>query len=214
MPWRLVICRASASLLGVALLCSSTHIIALDTSRLWLAQTHQKYYLDLVRAARGAEALDRCESVLAGTLDREQSQVDHPYFRILCRQENGVSYNEMVDGLTFETLTTVVIDPPPLTEEEKERLRIEAEARAKLALEERKSIAWGECTSQLQQQTQMMMNLVVLTQSQPEPSMLSDTAIVFVTDFDAKDTWGKNLQYKAVCTVEDEGAVSTELSKR
>lgn len=214
MPWRSVICKAFASLLGAAVLCGTKPTLALDTSRLWLAQTHQKYYLDLVRAAQKAEALDRCDSVLAGTLDREQSQPDHPFFRILCRQHDGASYNEMVDGLTFETLTTVVIDPLPLTEEDKERLRLEEEARAKKALEQRKAEAWKVCTQQLLQHTHMMMNLVILTQSQPEPSSLSDTTIVFVTEFDAKDTWGKNLQYKAVCTVEGEGTVSTQVLKR
>lgn len=212
MPWHSVTCRAFASVLGFAALCNSA--LALDVSRLWLAQSHQKYYLDLVRAARAADALERCETVLAGTLDREQSQADHPYFRILCRQANGRSYNEMVDGLSFETLTTVVVEPPPLTEEDERRLREEEEARVKAALERRKADAWKACSQQLQQQTQMMIDMVLITQAQPEPASLDDNEIIFHTAFDAKNAWGKKLQYQALCSVKGEGAASVQLRKR
>lgn len=208
----LITCGAFASALVGILFCSN--VFGLDESRLWLAKAHHKYHLDLVRAAHAAEALERCESVVEGTLDLEQSRPNHPYFRILCRQENGRSYNEMVDGLSFKTLTTVVVEKPEPTEEEIALLRAQEEARKQAELEDRKAMAWRACTEQLQQEARMMSDLVVITQAQPEPNSLTDSEIIFITAFDAKDMWGKKLQFQAICTVTDEGLASTVLGKR
>lgn len=211
MLWRLVVYKAFASVAVLVALCSNA--VALDKSRLWLSQSDQKYYLDLVRAAQAADALDQCHSVLEGTLDREQSQHNHPYFRILCRQENGRSYNEMVDGLSFETLTTPVVVEPELSEAEKEHLRQLQKAQEELELARRKTEAWQRCEEQIRHQTRMMIRMVWLTTEEPDPVSFSDTDAVFVADFDAHDPRGSLLHYRATCTISS-GTVTVSLGRR
>src|SRR5687768_15959346 len=116
MQWFLAISRIFIS----SLIVGGTPAFALDSQRLWLPTRYQTLYLPLVKAAETAESLDRCVTVIEGTIDLEQSRPEHPIYRILCRQENGRTYNEMVDGLTFATLTTHQIVEPELTLEEQE----------------------------------------------------------------------------------------------
>lgn len=75
---------------------------------LWLPRSKAKYYPSLITATKSALALPDCINVYEATIDLEQSQPEHPIFRINCIRENGKTYNEMVDGLTFEALTTVL----------------------------------------------------------------------------------------------------------
>lgn len=172
---------------------------AVDVERLWLPRSDQKHYLSLVQSAEAAEALPRCHTVLEGTIDKEQSRHNHPIFRILCRQANGRSYNEMVDGLSFETLTTVVMAEPAVSAEELERRLRQEQARAEAALQQHKDEAWQACRHEVQQQTTLMIELVMLTQEQPEPEELNESEAVFVVDFDAQNFWGETLHFRARC---------------
>lgn len=213
MQWHLVIYKVFVSAIIFMSGCSGS-ALALDKSRLWLSQSDQKYYLDLVRAARVADALDRCQSVLEGTLDREQSQQNHPYFRILCRQENGRSYNEIVDGLSFETLTTPVIVEPELSEAEKEHLRQLQKAQEELELARRKTEAWQRCEEQIRHQTQLMIHMVWLTTEEPAPLSFDDNEAVFIADFDAHDPGGNLLHFSATCTISFPDKVTVSVSRR
>lgn len=212
MQWHLGICKAFANFALLALLPLPAQ--AVDTARLWLPKIYQKYYLQLVDAAEAAEALDRCQTVLEGTIDREQSLPAHPHFRILCRQANGLSYNEMVDGLSFATLTTLVVELPEPTEEERERLRQLEQARAEVALAARTEQAWQVCDAQIQQQTRLMVDMVRQVQGQPEATEVNDREITFTVAFDAKNLWGEALRYQALCTVGPESSAVVELRKR
>jgi hypothetical protein len=179
--------------------------VALDENRLWLASSQKKLWPELVRAAQAAESLDRCEKIMEGTLDREQSKPDHPIYRILCRQPDGRNYNEMVDGVTFITLTT----PPPrteLTEEEKELAR-----QHQLALETK---AWQRCYAEIQERTKLMLDRVLLVNEQPEHTLSEAGELEFVVPFDAKSISRVSLRYVSTCSVPLEGPVSTVLIKR
>lgn len=202
------------TLVSLALLLFCNLAEALDVERLWLPRSDQKYYLNLVQSAAAAESLPRCQTVLEGTIDKEQSRGDHPIFRILCRQENGRSYNEMVDGLSYETLTTAAVVEHPMSAEELElRLRQE-QALAEAALQQRKDEAWQACAGEVQQQTTLMIDLVMLTQEQVEPEELNEQEIVFALDFDAKNFGGEALHYRARCGVSSDGKVNVTMGKR
>lgn len=188
---------------------------ALDEDRLWLPVKYQTLYLSLVKAASVAETLQRCAVVVEGTLDLEQSQPDHPIYRIQCRQENGRTYNEMVDGVSFATLTTVEIVEPELTEEEKEALRIQEEARRMEEIARQKRDAWQQCRQQLLDRTRMMMELAWQEEldGPREPDAYSEEEIRFAVDFDARSMWDEALRYTAECSVRD-GAAEVVLRKR
>ncbi len=187
---------------------------ALDESRLWLARSHQIHYLPLVHSAQAAEAISRCTEVMEGTLDLDQSRPGHPIFRILCRQPDGRSYNEMVDGLSFETLTTPKPIEVALTPEEEARIKREEEAKRQEAIAQRKLMLWKMCEVQLQARTKMMLNLTWLHEGHPEPIEFSEQDAVFEVDFDAKSIWGVELKYQARCEVNDEAVTATQLTKR
>ena len=81
-----------------------------DESRLWLPLKYERYYLKLKKATQSAFELDRCVKVLESTIDLEKSTSYAPFFKVLCRQPNGKTYIEIVDGTTFQPLTTVKDD--------------------------------------------------------------------------------------------------------
>lgn len=211
MQWRLGISKVFVSTLTLMAFCHS--VLGLDTSRLWLPQSYQKHYLDLVRAAHVAEALERCQTVLEGTLDREHTQNGHPFYRILCRQENGLSYNEMVDGVSFETLTTRVQETE-MSDADKERLREQQKAQEEAEIARRKAKNWALCKVHIERRTNMMIDMVMLNEGEPEPTSFTDTEVSFVVDFDAKSMWGKSLHYQATCSISPGEVVDVSLSKR
>lgn len=192
----------------LALLCMVFSCLshAVDEDRLWLPVKYQPLYLSLVKAAGVAEDLDRCVAVVEGTLDLEQSQPNHPIYRIECRQENGRTYNEMVDGVSFATLTTEKVIEPELTAEEQEMLRIQEEIRRQEEIASRKLRAWQECRTQMIDRTRLMMDLDWKAEIEGviEPETYSEEEIRFAVNFDARSMWQEPLRYTAVCTVHND----------
>ncbi len=176
---------------------------AVEDSRLWLPQKYQTRFLELKKAAEAAEALDRCTKVLRGTIDLDESRPEHPIYRILCRQEDMLSYNEMVDGLSFETLTTKIEIPTELTAEEIEAARLAEEKR--LADERAARIArhWKACEVSLTQETRLFQKLKWLEDFPPEPVKSEPLYTKFSVDFDASNAMGQTLKYTASCKVEE-----------
>jgi hypothetical protein len=179
---------------------------AIDESRLWLPVSQQKYYLDLKAAAESAEELDVCVTVLRGTLDREQSSVDHPIYRILCRRDDGVSYNEMVDGVTFETLTNVKRSSGELSEEELEKLLLEKLLRKKKYTK--------LCEEEFKHATRTMNKLQRLTPPNPEPDMYDGEVASYSYNFDAESMQRQPLHFSAICSVNQHGEVAVEIVRR
>lgn len=173
---------------------------ALDKNRLWLPVRYQSLYLPLVEAASVAEALERCVAVVEGTLDLEQSKPDHPIYRIQCRQANGLTYNEMVDGVSFTALTTVeTIESEPTAED----------------IAQRKRAAWQECREQLVAQTQLMKDLrwEAGVEGLIEPDVYSEEEVRFLVNFDARSMKKEPLRYTAECLVRND-LVEVVLRKR
>lgn len=173
---------------------------ALDEDRLWLPVKYQTLHLSLVKAALVAEELERCTSVVEGTVDLEQSKPNHPIYRIQCRQENGRTYNEMVDGVSFATLTTMEVIAAESTAEEIVR---------------QKQIAWQACQGPLIASTQLMKGLVWQAEIEGpmEPEVYSEEEVRFSVNFDARSMWEEPLHYTAECTVRN-GAAEVALRKR
>lgn len=174
-----------------------------DPDRLWVPTKYQTRFIDLIKAANTAESIDRCVTVLLGTIDLDRSASGDPVYRILCRQENGQSYNEMVDGITFETLTTPKIVIVPLTPEELEEQKREEERKKVEALERRKVAGWTLCLEHFDLKTQYMIELQRITQDRPEPTLINNQQMDFSIDFNAENTEGTPLKYSAYCRIED-----------
>ena len=179
-------------LIQIILLVVANKILALDESRLWLPTNYERQYLSLVSAAKAAESLDRCVEVVRGTIDLNQSTKDLPIFRIQCRQESGRTYNEMVNGLTFETITTPIIDESKLTPEEQARKLEELESAKKMFL--------NRCLAQLGEQTKLFINMKLLSESH-DPSEFSLEQARYDFQFDAENMDGIGLSYVATCFV-------------
>ncbi len=172
--------KFTSNILKTSCLCfgalSFTSVFALDEEVLWLPKKYASLYLDLKDAAKIAENLDRCEKVIRGTIDMSRSSHDHPIFRILCRQPNGKSYNEMVDGKLKVNLTTVV----NLDED------------------------WKLCNQMMRDKIGLMKDVEILTTKMPEPSIRTDDIIGFEIDFNGKNMQGTLLKYKAICHLSDD----------
>lgn len=187
-------------------------VYAVDKNRLWLPEKHSRLFLDLRDAAEAAEALDRCVEVLKGTIDMEQSVLERPVYRILCRQEDGKSYNEMVDGVSFETLTTRVVQPIALSPEEKESQRLAEEKRLEEEKATRLSALWQTCETQLNKKIRYMTNIRWLTRLPPEP--VEQESLRFDIDFDAEDPYKNPLHYRASCLFSDKDELNLRISAR
>jgi len=188
--------------------------LSLDESRLWLPISYQPLYLKLKEAALKAESLERCVDVLAGTLDLDASEENLPIYRIRCRQPDGSVYVEMVDGFSMKTLTTPVIEVIPLTEEEKEQLRLEEERKKLEEIQIRKQTLWSLCDTEISKKTRLMTNLVRLTDSMPEPTTFEDDLAVFNMDFDAESVSGDKLVFRAKCVVVGGSEIQLKMGKR
>ncbi|WNO10154.1 hypothetical protein [Teredinibacter sp. KSP-S5-2] len=188
--------------------------LAFDENRLWLPSQYQTLYLDLKKAAEVAESIDRCVVVLDGTLDLDRSSDGHPVYRILCRQQNGKSYNEMVDGVSFRTLTTkvpIVLEP---TAEELEQMRLAEERKRAEELRIWKLNMWKLCQSTFTDKTSLMINLVLITQNQPEPNYIDESRIQYIIDFDAENQQGDKLRFRSICVTENNLIESFKIRRR
>lgn len=127
-------CLWASLLLALAL---TPRAWSLDDSRLWLPKEYRIHYIKLKEAALAAEALESCAEILRGTLDLDLSTPEQAYYRFLCRQPDGLTYTEIVDGVTLIPRSTAVEEPPPETPIERERRltreAAEAEQERKLA---------------------------------------------------------------------------------
>lgn len=196
--------RSLSALVAASLICSEAN--GLDESRLWLPTKYERHYLDLRDSALAAEALDRCVSVVSGTVDLQRSREQALIFRIQCRQENGRTYNEMVDGNTKKTLTTVIEEPKALTPEELEQLRLDEERRLQEAREAQRLVLFQACLERFQSKTQLFEGLKLLNEgSETQEFDEEKNKAKFYFDFDAVDMDNKPLQYRAVCMASDDG---------
>lgn len=187
---------------------------AVDDQRLWLPAEYSRLFLDLKEAAMAAEGLERCVNVLRGTIDLDQSTASRPIYRILCRQRNGRSYNEMVDGQTFETLTTKIVVPEPPSPGELEAQRLAEEKRIAEAREARRQKAWELCESALKSRLRLMQDVSWLSDFPPAPVTFNDQVVVFTLDFNAIDVYGKPLRYRSTCEYLSEQALSVNIFGR
>jgi len=207
MPWPWGSRKRFSSRLVYALLIllfSDSQVLAFDESRLWLPSKYHKLYLELKESAAAAEELDNCTEVLQGTIDLDQSMPEHPIFRILCRRPDGLSYNEMVDGLSKETLTTYIPPVVVMSEEDLERQRIEEQLRLEAEKERLKQEFRALCRARMEEKTQLMISLNHLTAKDVEPSQYDGDSAQFNFDFDAKDIAGKALHYRARCLIDED----------
>jgi len=197
----------------MVMLFAATSAHGLDESRLWLPVKYQKLYLELKAAAEAAESLDNCSEVLKGVIDLERSEPEHPIFRILCRRPDGISYNEMVDGLSKETLTTQVVPERELTEEELEVLRLEEERRIAQERAHRKAQFNQACNTAFVEATGLMIDRQRLSPEKLEPVSFDDVQAVYRIAFNATSIGGAPLEYVAVCQVEmgDAEALQVEI---
>jgi hypothetical protein len=199
-------------LIGLSL--ASSNVYALDDSRLWLPTKYSTLFLSLKEAAAAAEVLDRCVTILRGTLDLEKSTTEQPIYRFLCRQASGLTYNELVDGLTMETLTTKVVVQLPPTAEELELQKIEEEKQRVAAEEATKQYLWQLCEKELNSKIGLMDGVRWISDYPPEPDVYEAKGAVFTLEFDAKDMYGKALHYRTRCNITADENVSLVVRTR
>lgn len=187
---------------------------AVDDKRLWLPGNYASLFIELKRAAVAAEKLDRCISVEQGTIDLDDSSSEHPVYRILCRQDSGRTYNEMVDGISFATLTTKIVIPVEVSEDELETLRLIEEKRKQEALEVRIAKLGDLCETAIKEKTRLMKNVIWLTTLPISPGELEESSAKFTVDFNAKDVRGGLLRYQAVCHFSQDDQLKLRVSGR
>lgn len=180
--------------------------------KIWLPKAYESHYLKLVKATEQALALERCVEILDATIDLGQSTQERPMYRILCQQANNRSYTEMVDGVTFDTLTTP--KPPPETEEQKALRLAEELAAKKAALVKRIRGCWQLCNAVLLERTQDMSSLTWMQAEQPIPTKQTDDYVVFTVDFNANGLSGEKLRYRARCKVYENHELDLQMGAR
>ncbi|WP_370978101.1 hypothetical protein [Agaribacterium sp. ZY112] len=206
-------CLKTFAGLLVLLVAYSPWLSALDEDRLWLPTNYERLYLDLKASAEAAERVPRCKTVIRGTLDLEQSEKNKPIFRIQCRQENGRTYNELVDGTSYQTLTTPYEEEKELTEEEKQALAAEQERLRLLAIAEEKEAMHASCMRLFKERTALFDALVLVDEGR-EPEQYESGTALFRFQFDAVDVYKQALKYSALCQIEEGLATKLVVRKR
>lgn len=196
-------------ILIVFILLRPFYAIALDEERLWIPSNYEHLYLDLKELAIVVEALDRCETVLRGTLDFDASALpDDPVFRILCRGTNGRTYNEMV---TPQKIWTESEMEENKAKKAKALLLVQNEMQTKCDMRLSEDVALFNAL----QRKQASFLLIKF-----EHSSFSDDFVVlnpngvFQMDFDAADMYGVKLEYRAMCYIESGAITKMAIKKR
>ncbi|MBX2857330.1 MAG: hypothetical protein KTR17_01605 [Cellvibrionaceae bacterium] len=175
---------------------------AVDDSRLWLPGRYQSLFVDLKQAAQSAGNLDKCHKVLSGTLDLDQSSAEKPIFRILCRKPNGKTYNEMVDGVSKQTLTTLQGSEAVLNLDALIDLRQREGASRKVqVINEQIKLFWPVCKNAFLKRTSQMINVKTFFEGDIDPVEYQQWQLTFQFDFDAEDPSGAPLKYEATCRI-------------
>lgn len=187
---------------------------AVDDSRLWLPANHNRLFLDLRDAAHAAERLSRCVTVLQGTIDLDESAPQKPIYRILCRQQNGQSYNELVDGISFEALTTNIVITPAPTAQELEKIRLAEEAKRQQEALEVLNAQWLRCEAAINAKVSLMNDVQWRSEIPAQPRALEGGAVEFLMDFDAKSIQGVGLRYHARCQFLPDNELNTKIYAR
>lgn len=184
--------------------------LSYDESRLWLPLSHEKLYLKLKQATQSAENLERCLKVLESTVDLEKSTSYTPFFKVLCRQPNGRTYTEIVDGTTFHTLTTIVPVKKELSAQEVEAKRLESLRLKEEARMTKMASHFALCAEALNEKTQLMLELNNLFDETLTPKLFDEKNTHFIMDFDAEDPSKNPLRYRAFCTISSKNSDSQE----
>lgn len=168
---------------------------------MWLPVSYQEKEDELSKAVDMIMDTERCERALKATISQDRSTVEHPVFKILCKDKDGVTYWELVDGINF----AMIDDFLPGTDAYKA-----AAAEKKLKLKN----MWRTCISMMDEQYINFSNVRVLTKKQPTEIYKPDKSIHFYVDFDAVSSFGEGLKYSADCIFNDNSNYHVRLRPR
>lgn len=178
------------SLCGLFLICMPYSVLGeavLDESKLWLPKKHESHYLKLKEVATLVANTKRCNKLLEATLDLEKTTRMFVFYKVLCRDLDGRTYFETVDGKTTE-----ILEEEKPTEEE--------------PIEEKKpphEIKFDLCMDRLNKQTALMKDVKYLFEQPVKFDSRNDETLHFTLPFNAKTMQGTALKYNALCSVAD-----------
>ncbi len=182
----------------------------INASGLWLPRSLSQYQAQLLQAAELALAQEHCQTVLEGTLDREQSTEGKTLYRILCRTSNGTSFNLMIDLERAQVLGR----RPELPDESEYASAGDEDVASSAALLLKASETWHACQVALLQSTALMASLKWLQPWPLEPAAADSQTTTYVADFDAVDAERKRLRFRARCSVDADAKAEVELMRR
>ncbi len=182
-----------------------------DASSLWLPASYREWLPKLNEEVTTLTAKGECQQVISASLSEKQSTIEHPVFRIVCRDSTNTSYAVLIDAITHEQH---YVNPgraaehgaPQSVEEQQKEL-----AAAAVKLEAKRV----DCEQELQQRTTFMQNFSWVSARFSAPRqvaaieidpMSKNTAQVVVLEgnFNTSDSLGRPLKFRALCTIQDE----------
>lgn len=180
-------------LMSTQVLLGSMLAYAVDNSQLWLPRNYYRHFKHLQEAARVSEETQMCQHVIAGTILQNRSTLEHPIFKITCRDNERKTFAYIVDGLSYEILNR---PPPP-----------DPEALELIALNRKLDELWSLCSDQLQQRTQGLRGVAWLIEGgikqRPQAVMNGDEDVLFEVLFNSAGRRGNVLNYQALCHFRD-----------
>ncbi|WP_460240780.1 hypothetical protein [Aurantivibrio infirmus] len=196
-PVKIFAAQWRKALLALVVFNSSMPLVAdVDPELLWLPRNYNHHYKTLYRAANTVEQHDRCAQVIAASLSESESDIEHPIFKITCRDDNRISFIAVVDGFTNEILN---LPPSPVEAEpepEAELTPAEIEQQARQAKRDK---FWQLCFSQVEKRSRELKSLEWLHKEQPDPAEETESSLLFHVDFNARTDSGEKLEFRAHC---------------
>jgi len=188
--WRLFV-------VGTVLWSCSAQSSGAQTSKqnVWLP-TSQKHHMDsLLRAVEIVQTQEKCVTVVRGELKESQSTPQRPVFRIICRDEQSLTYATLIDGVSLKELHAT-----GETLAEQNLRHVPQYSRL--------------CLAQLKKEANSMLNPhwpegVVL-----EPTYLDDRKIQFEVDFTAENLEAETLYYRGYCDFRNLQRLSVTIKPR
>lgn len=161
---------------------------AVNPDLLWLPKSYKYLTNRLQDAAIMMEESPRCQKVLGGKLHEGKSSAEKPHFTISCRDDKGVKYNEIY-FLDTATNEVALLESSRKVPKEKMPGYID------------ESISWGICLQAVEDKANKLLEFKLIEDA-PMPVEVGDKGQhLWFVDFDAVNQSGKQLYFRAECTV-------------
>ena len=186
----------------IILLFSNSSFAALQ-GNFWVPSRYASTMPQLEQGVAAAEATKKCQKAISGTISEERSTLASPIFKLICKDQTGMTYPLLYDGQSgalTDLDAQIKKQNPQLTQTDSHSDN---------------SRNWMRCANEFQARTSKMKGVKVVDEYNHEPNVVKNGLAKFLIDFDTAGPYGLVTKQRATCEVDSVAeSVFLVISKR